>query len=378
MFKFFSDNEHKALHGSWALSFYKWMMDTKLIQLDQLNAADYDAAIREAATLLQSGELVAFPTETVYGLGGNALDPQAASKIFAAKGRPQDNPLIVHVSHIDMVEPLVSTIPPLFRRLAFEFWPGPLTLILPKSDAVPSATTGELKTVALRMPSNRAALDLIDAAALPIAAPSANASGKPSTTRADHVYHDLKGRIPLILDGGAAEIGLESTILDLSGRTPTLLRPGKITFEELRSFAPSLTLANPLAADEAPRAPGMKYPHYAPNGTVHLLPESEAKFDILRDALRQHPDTTALIISEETWNSLSAESTPGLVIMLTAGNDLDTAAHRLFHAFRSCDQEGMRTIYVEGFAEHGLGAALMNRVRKTLREEDQAFHFEEE
>lgn len=341
-------------------------METKWIQLDTLTPAQYELALREAAVLLQNGELVAFPTETVYGLGGNALDPAAASKIYAVKGRPVDNPLIVHVSHIDMVEPLVTTMTPLFRRLAYEFWPGPLTMILPKSETVPSATTGGLATVALRMPAHPVALDMIDKANLPVAAPSANLSGKPSTTRGDHVYHDLQGKIPLLLDGGAAEVGLESTIVDLSGRQPAILRPGKITFEELKPLIPTLSEPALMPAAERPLAPGMKYRHYAPAGAVRLLPRDEREWRNLADVMARGEGPLAVIATAETCQRLHNQLTPDLLLAVGTEGDLDSVGHRLFDALRSCDAQAMRLIYIEEFTECGFGAALMNRIRKAL------------
>ena len=336
---------------------------TRWLKTNEISMNEYRKALEDAASLLRDGELVAFPTETVYGLGGNALDAEAAAKIYSAKGRPSDNPLIVHISYIDMLEPLVEEIPSVCRRLAFEFWPGPLTMILPKSDQVPMATTGGLDTVAVRMPAHGVALDLIDTCGLPLAAPSANRSGKPSPTRGEHVYHDLQGRIPMVLDAGAVEIGLESTIIDLSRPEPVILRPGKITYDDLKPFVPRLKeYHHPSEREiERPKAPGMKYTHYAPEGTMIMLP-LHVEDDFFR-ALESKEKTAILASTEKIarWRRFCPDVT---WIALGAEDDLDSLAHNLFHALRQCDLLDMETIYIESFSEDGLGEALMNRIRK--------------
>lgn len=342
-------------------------METKWIKTDEISKKAYEAALKEAADLIRRGELVAFPTETVYGLGGNALDPAAAAKIYAAKGRPSDNPLIVHISHIDMMDELVTELTPLCRRLAFEFWPGPLTMILPKRDAVPDATTGGLDTVAVRMPGHGVALDFIDGVGLPIAAPSANLSGKPSPTRGEHVYHDLKGKIPLILDGGAVEIGIESTIIDLSRPEPVILRPGRISYEDIKSFAPRLK-ANfvPVGSDlDHPRAPGMKYRHYAPEGEVRFLPPGEEAAAAFKGACGK----TALLVSAERWAELKHSVDPNFLYILGAKERPEEIGHHLFHALRECDREGIDTVFIEAFPSLGFGEALMNRITKAAHKE---------
>ncbi|MBQ6809780.1 MAG: threonylcarbamoyl-AMP synthase, partial [Firmicutes bacterium] len=299
-------------------------METKWIKTQEVSKKIYDAALNESSELLKAGELVAFPTETVYGLGGNAYDPSAAKKIYAAKGRPSDNPLIVHISHIDMMDDLVEELTPLCRRLAFEFWPGPLTMILPKSDKVPYETTGGLDTVAVRMPAHAVALDLIDEVGLPIAAPSANLSGKPSPTRGEHVYHDLNGRIPMVLDGGEVEIGLESTIIDLSRPEPVILRPGRITYDDIKPFAPRLKGNYGISAADIskPKAPGMKYKHYAPDGDVNYLPEGEDGICAVKSAKGK----TALLLSVERWSELQQEVSPDFLFVLGRRSHLDEVA----------------------------------------------------
>lgn len=234
-----------------------------------------DEELLEAAQILRDGGLVAFPTETVYGLGGNALDKEAAKKIYAAKGRPSDNPLIAHISCMEELAPLVREIPEAGRKLAEKFWPGPLTLVFPKSERVPFGTTGGLETVAVRMPKDPVANRLIRLAGVPVAAPSANTSGRPSPTTAEHVWQDLAGKIEMLVDGGPVGIGLESTIVDVSEGKPVILRPGAITREMLEEVLGQVELdpaiTGPVKADVRPKAPGMKYRHYAPKGDLVLI-----------------------------------------------------------------------------------------------------------
>ena len=249
-------------------------METKRIIIEDRNHIK-DEELKEAASILRSGGLVAFPTETVYGLGGNALDEDAARKIYAAKGRPSDNPLIAHVSCVEEVAPLVKEIPEAGRKLMEAFWPGPLTMIFPKSEKVPYGTTGGLDTVAIRMPDDPVANRLIALAGVPVAAPSANTSGRPSPTTADHVWQDMNGRIEMIIDGGPVGIGVESTIVDVSSAVPSVLRPGAITMEMLAEVLGEISvdpaILGPLSADVRPKAPGMKYKHYAPKADLTLV-----------------------------------------------------------------------------------------------------------
>ncbi len=249
-------------------------METKRIYIKDTEHVR-DEELLEAAEIIRRGGLVAFPTETVYGLGGNALDEDAAKKIYAAKGRPSDNPLIAHVSCPEEVEPLVEYMPEAGKKLMEAFWPGPLTMIFPKSSRVPYGTTGGLETVAVRMPSDPVANRLIALAGVPIAAPSANTSGRPSPTTADHVWQDMNGRIDMIIDGGPVGIGVESTIVDVSGQVPVVLRPGAITMEMLRETLGEVTIdpaiLGPMAEGVRPKAPGMKYKHYAPKAELTLV-----------------------------------------------------------------------------------------------------------
>ena len=247
-------------------------METRLVKIN--NMEDCKKDMEEAGELIKAGELVAFPTETVYGLGGNGLLPDAAKKIYAAKGRPSDNPLILHVCDMQMVESLVKEIPDNARRAMEHFWPGPMTVILQKADQVPDCVTGGLDTVAIRMPDHPVALELIRRSGVPIAAPSANTSGRPSPTKAEHVMEDLHGKIPMILDGGAVMVGVESTIIDFTEIVPVILRPGWITKESMEEFLGCEVLMNTSlkASDHGiPRAPGMKYKHYAPKAEMVLV-----------------------------------------------------------------------------------------------------------
>lgn len=349
--------------------------------------------VQEAAEIIKRGGLVAFPTETVYGLGGNALDSEAAKKIYAAKGRPSDNPLIVHVSSIEEVEPLVKKLPEEGKRLMQKFWPGPLTLILPKSDIVPMETTGGLSTVAIRCPENRCTLEFIKAAGLPIAAPSANLSGKPSPTEAKHVYDDLKGRIELILDDGAVSIGVESTILDISGEVPTLLRPGAITRKELETalgrrveIDPAI-IAGSVSEGVHPKAPGMKYRHYAPNAKMTLITTKllkEKDFHVTERAQEEADEQISDYINEEAEISVKAGNRVGILCceetrelyrtgygnikvdikVIGSRKDPLSMTHELFRVLREYDDDGIDEIFSESYPDEGVGFALMNRLRK--------------
>ena len=326
------------------------------------------AVIREAGEALRRGELVAFPTETVYGLGGNGLDAASSAKIYAAKGRPSDNPLILHIAEREELAPLVTEIPPAAKVLADRFWPGPMTLIFRKSALVPKETTGGLDTVAVRMPSHPAARALIRAAGVPVAAPSANLSGRPSPTEADRVREDLDGRIAWILDGGPSEIGLESTIIDLTGPAPVVLRPGYIGLSALRELFPEASLDPAVSAppreDLRPKAPGMKYRHYAPKGRMTLVkgsPEAAAVY-IRREALalRAQGKKPGVLCGEESEGRYEGL----LTVSLGKTEGGAEPAHRLYEALRRMDDLGVTDIFSECFDGGPLGEALMNRLTK--------------
>ena len=312
-----------------------------------------------------------FPTETVYGLGANALDADAVRSIFEAKGRPGDNPLIVHVPDESWIAPLIDgPLPDAARKLARAYWPGPMTLILPRSGRVPDAVTAGLDTVGIRMPAHEAARALIEAAGRPIAAPSANRSGRPSPTTAAHVLQDMDGRIPLILDGGPCAVGVESTVIDVSCGVPRVLRPGGVTPEMIEAVCGAAevdgAVMRPLREGEKPRSPGMKYRHYAPEGAVTIFegsPEAVAKAII---ALYDETPDGAAILALPGHEALYGARH---VIPLGRGDAPEDVAAGLFAALRLMDDQGARTIFAEAVAPTGVGLAVMNRLGRAA-----AFH----
>lgn len=322
--------------------------------------------MEEAGALLKEGALVAFPTETVYGLGANALDEKAAAKIYAAKGRPSDNPLIVHIAELSDLEKITKDIPKEAYLLAEKFWPGPLTMILKKKDIVPYGTTGGLETVAVRMPSHPVALELIRHGGGFVAAPSANTSGRPSPTLASHVKDDMDGIIPMILDGGAVGIGIESTIVDLTEGIPTILRPGFITQEMLEEVVGTVEMDKGLAvnAKTAPKAPGMKYRHYAPKAELVIVEGTADAVTEKINALVKENETmgisAGIIGTEESVAAYSA----GLVkSMGTRSDELSISSH-LYKILREFDESDVKVIYSESFEEGAMGSAIMNRLLK--------------
>ena len=335
-------------------------MTTIFEKITDINAPSAMLAIEKAAEILKNGGLAVFPTETVYGLGGNALDEDAAKKIYAAKGRPSDNPLIIHVARPEDAEAYCHT-NEYFYRLAAAFMPGPLTVILPKKDNIPASVTGGLSTVAVRCPSHPVARALIEAAGLPIAAPSANLSGKPSPTRASYVAEDMDGRVDMIIDGGDCEIGLESTIIKLDGGKATLLRPGAITSDALECVCESVVIApsvaEALGENERPLSPGMKYRHYAPSAPFILLDGDEEKqTSFLKNAVKS--ENCAILCYDEEAALLS----DGKIISIGKRDDLASQAKVLFTALRDADKLGADTIYGHLPPKEGLGLALYNRM----------------
>ena len=333
-------------------------MDT-LIETIATNDIDNDKILR-AAEIIKRGGLVVFPTETVYGLGGNALDADAAKKIYAAKGRPSDNPLIIHVSTPEEAEKYCYT-NEYYYKLAKAFMPGPLTVILPKKDIVPSSVTGGLDTVAVRCPSHPIARALISAAGVPIAAPSANISGRPSPTCAEFVIEDFNGRVDMIIDGGESDIGLESTIVKLEGGKAILLRPGAITYDALTCVCESVEIASSvsraLKEDERPLSPGMKYRHYAPNSPLVLIDgEDEAKLMFLIEA--QKNENCALLCYDEELTYLSDKN----VLPIGWRDDLEHHAKVIFSTLRNADKLGVDVIYGHLPRKDGIGLALYNRM----------------
>lgn len=325
--------------------------------------------IKHAGDIIKAGGLVAFPTETVYGLGGDGLNASASKKIYAAKGRPSDNPLILHITEMEDLNGIVSEIPETAKILAENFWPGPLTMIFKKTDAVPLSTTGGLNTVAVRMPSHKAARALIKAAGTPIAAPSANSSGRPSPTKASHVKEDLDGKIDMIIDGGEVGIGLESTIVDVTGEVPVMLRPGYITKEMLDALFndveidPVITTLHP-DPNLRPKAPGMKYRHYAPKGDMAIFEgdTEEVVKRINKEAARAKAEghITAVLATDETKDRYKADH----VFSVGKRSDLYEVAHNLFDVLREFDEVGADRLFSESFSGDRLGLAIMNRLRK--------------
>lgn len=342
-------------------------MDTKIIQIDAQNFKTEELDL--AAGILRNGGLVAFPTETVYGLGANALDVKASKKIYEAKGRPSDNPLIVHISKIEDLGKLAEEIPDTAYQLAEVFWPGPLTMILKKKEIVPDGTTGGLNTVAIRLPVNKIARELIAHSGIYIAAPSANISGKPSPTKAEHVINDLNGKVDMILDGGNAILGLESTIVDLSGSKPMILRPGSITKEMLEHVIGSIEydpviLAKKPTMNLVPKAPGMKYRHYAPEGSLTIY---EGTQDAVVHAINKVAQekvnlghSVGVIATEETKDFYQY----GILKSIGSRKDEATIAASLYDILRQFDELHTEFIYSESFADNSLGQAIMNRLLK--------------
>ncbi len=317
-----------------------------------------EAALAHAAQIIRAGGLVAFPTETVYGLGADALNENAVKKVFLAKERPPDDPLIVHIAHPQELIIVAQNIPQLAWDLTKRFWPGPLTLVLPKAERVLKAVTGGLETVAVRMPAHPIARKLIEASRCPIAAPSANRFGRPSPTRAEHVVEDLAGRIDLILDGGPTSIGVESTVLDMTQEPPMVLRPGGVTLEELRDVLGEVRLLDSSQREAARRSPGTRYRHYAPRAKLMLV-EPEQLEPVVASLIAQGQKVGVLTVQSSKFTVPSS----GLV---TVGmpTDLTSYARRLFAALRELDAQGVDVIVVERVAERGLGRAIMDRLRR--------------
>ncbi len=315
--------------------------------------------INRIGEILKDGGVVAIPTETVYGLAANALDEDAVSKIFKAKGRPQDNPLIVHISEIEELYPLVKGVPKEALLLAEKFWPGPLTMILPRSEIVPKSVSAGLDTVAVRMPSHPIARAIIKSAGVPLAAPSANLSGKPSPTTAQHVFNDMNGRIDAIADGGPCSVGLESTVITLCTTPARLLRPGKITPDELTQVLGEIEVDSAVLGElkkgTVPASPGMKYKHYSPNADVIIV---RGKFDNFKKYILENSSDGVMAIC------FNGEDLLLPVPSLCFGNQDNTSeqAHLLFDALRKVDELGAKTVYVRCPSSNGVGLAVMNRL----------------
>lgn len=340
-------------------------METIISHIDNNN---FDEVITKASAILKRGGLVAFPTETVYGLGGDGLDEEAAHRIYSAKGRPSDNPLIIHIADTGALKDLARDIPESAYRLAEAFWPGPLTMILRKSGIVPYKTTGGLETVAVRMPSHPVAHELIARSGIYIAAPSANLSGRPSPTRGEHVAEDMAGRIDMIIDGGAIEIGIESTIVDLTAPVPMILRPGYITAEMIKEVLGEVcfdrTVLTHTMTKDKPKAPGMKYRHYAPKAELAIV-EGEndrvvEKINALTAQYKAEGKRVGILSSSENAARYRGDYT---AVVGSRQDEKEIAAH-LFDVLRSFDHENVDVILSEGFSEREFGQAVMNRLIK--------------
>lgn len=339
-------------------------MKTRIVDMtEQIRPGE----LKEAGEILKSGGLVAFPTETVYGLGADALNEEAAAKIYAAKGRPSDNPLIVHIADFQALSEIAEEIPAAAKRLADAFWPGPLTMIFKKKERVPLGTTGGLDTVAVRMPDHELARALIRAGGGYIAAPSANTSGRPSPTTAAHVEEDLSGKIDMILDGGPVRIGLESTIVDLSGREPVILRPGYVSQEMLRQVIGAVSMDRGLIEADSqvrPKAPGMKYRHYAPKAAMVIVEgPGERVVEKIQDCLRKGAaagERIGVICTDETAGAYQG----GIVKTIGSQEDELSIAHNLYGILREFDEIQVDRIYSEAFDTPRMGQAIMNRLMK--------------
>ncbi|MBR5596183.1 MAG: threonylcarbamoyl-AMP synthase [Lachnospiraceae bacterium] len=340
-------------------------METKVITIDHKDMDE--AVLQEAGVIIQNGGLVAFPTETVYGLGGDALNKESSKKIYAAKGRPSDNPLIVHICSMEDLKAIVKEIPEAVERLAEAFWPGPLTIIMHKSEVVPKETTGGLDTVAVRMPSHPVALKFIECAGGYVAAPSANVSGRPSPTKAQYVIEDMNGKVDMILDGDGIDIGLESTIVDMTGDIPMILRPGYITKDMLEKVLGEVTIDKTILdvnCKEPPKAPGMRYRHYAPKAQLTIVEGEVAKtIQTINDftkAAHVRGERVGIIGTEETKSDYIGDS----IKSVGKRQDEESIARTLYTILREFDDEDINVIYSESFSECNMGQAIMNRLLK--------------
>ena len=340
-------------------------METEIELIKDIN--EDSCIIEKAAKVIKNGGIVAFPTETVYGLGADALNENAVKKIFEAKGRPQDNPLIIHVSS-KKIDKYVKDIPECAEKMMEKFWPGPLTIILNKKDIVPNMTSANLSSVGVRMPSEPIALKLIEMSGVPIAAPSANISGRPSPTDVERCVEDLKGRVDFILGGKKSRVGVESTIVDCTVNPPVVLRPGGITLEMLKEIDSRIEIDKAILSkptkDFKPKAPGMKYRHYAPKAKVRIISgENEKVVEKINEMIHNYMEegkSVGVLASEENNKKYISKD----IITLGSIKDLSKVAQNLFEALRSFDDKGVDIILSEAFEEKGLGIAVMNRLKK--------------
>ncbi|MGX7060155.1 L-threonylcarbamoyladenylate synthase [Vagococcus humatus] len=332
-------------------------METKILKPSEL---------AEAVSMLEQGGLVSFPTETVYGLGADAMQETAVKRVYQAKGRPSDNPLIVHVASIDEIKQYVENFPEKAQQLGEKFWPGPLTMIFPIKEGIFStAVTGGLSTVAFRIPNNIETIRLINQFGHPLVGPSANTSGKPSPTTAEHVYHDLNGKIEGILDGGATTVGIESTVVDMTGELPMILRPGAITLEQLSEVVGTVLVDKHLVAEEeTPKAPGMKYKHYSPNTPVYMIDWQKNNWQAAIDWAKATGQQYGLLANQEIIDQYGADAYA--CHTLSEKRNVSAAMTQLFAGLRALDESGLDStvIFSETYPENGQGIAFMNRLKK--------------
>ncbi len=367
-----TSNRHRAI------KFTSYRTMNSSTHVFKIGTNNLEEVIRTAAAIIKNGGTVAFPTETVYGLGADALNPDAVRKIFKAKGRPQDNPLIVHISDIEQLDVIASDVPGSARDLMDAFWPGPLTMIFKRKDIVPDITTCGLDTVAVRMPDNPLALGLIKEAGTPIAAPSANISGRPSPTRAEHVISDLSGRIDAVIDGGAVRVGVESTVLDMTPDIPVLLRPGGVSIDMIREYVSEVLIGytdRPAGAGEIVRSPGMKYTHYSPETRLVLvMGNSSAVVDKICELAREYGHRNIrvglLVTGETAWaKEMAGYVSSDGVFLLGSRYDASAIASNLFAGLRYLDMEDTDVIIADGsMGIDGIGAAVLNRLKKAADE----------
>ena len=341
-------------------------MKTEIIKFKG-NAKD-KTYLKKISDTLREGGLVVLPTETVYGLGGNGLNKRACKKIYEAKGRPSDNPLILHIAENSQLDPLVAEIPDVAKKCMEKFWPGPLTIIFKRSEIVPDEATGGLETVAIREPSNEIAHAILKAVDFPVAAPSANLSGRPSPTKVEHVIEDLNGRVDIIVDGGHSVVGIESTVLDVTVDPPMILRPGKITLEDLREIDENIRIDNATIdakSGKIPKSPGQKYRHYAPRAEAICFGGRLDKLvnEIKKNIKENKGKKIAVLATDETYNEYKNLNIK-LLINLGSRENLEDVAANLFDALRRCDDENVDIIFAEGFELRGIGLSIMNRLLK--------------
>ncbi len=345
-------------------------MITKVYTVDQHNILAHNDIFKECATIIHNGGLVASPTETVYGLCANALSPDSVKNTYNAKGRPSDNPLIVHIDSYKMLDLVAKDVSEDAKLLMDKFWPGALTLILPKTEIVPYETTANLETVAVRFPSHEVMLSLISACDLPISAPSANTSTRPSPTKASHVFDDLNGKIDAIIDGGSCDLGIESTVVDMTGEIPVILRPGLVTFEMIREVLPTITIDGSLTQNKEvvnPKSPGMKYKHYSPTCEIFVvscdsLQEISKQVNFLALESFNNNEKVGILATTQTFKNY--DSSKFFVYNLGDRNNLTETSHNLFDSFRIMEKQGVTTVYAEDLGNNNEALAVMNRLKK--------------